>query len=120
MKNVLYLALVLVAVVAVAVGCGKTGFRTDYSHADDMNGDNEYRHDSEIEQQEELLNVFCLCDSEEEAHAIADGYGIEFETYLYGVATFNSAKDMETLEKIAKEKDLPLLEINHEVYASED
>ena len=116
MKSYIYLVLLLAAVIVVAVGCTKN----EPVPAEKF----ELGEDSQGEAVEnflaEPLNLLCSCESEEEAKAIAEDYGIEFESYGYGVATFNSKKDLETLDKIAKEKKLPELSINHEVHAFDE
>lgn len=53
-----------------------------------------------------------LADSLEEAQEIADLYGIELDSYSYGVAAYSTDKDISELLRIGEENDYPTLAPN--------
>ncbi len=61
------------------------------------------------------MSMLALVDSEEEAKEIAELYGMEFERYSYGVATYWTEKNPQELIKMGKEKGYPSISVNHEV-----
>lgn len=53
-----------------------------------------------------------LADSLEEAQEIADLYGIELDSYSYGVAAYSTDKDISELLRMGEENDYPTLAPN--------
>lgn len=53
-----------------------------------------------------------LADSLEKAQEIADLYGIELDSYSYGVAAYSTDKDISELLRLGEENDYPTLEPN--------
>lgn len=61
-----------------------------------------------------------LADTSEEAQEIADLYGIELDSYSYGVAVYNTDKDISELMKLGEENGYPTLAPNstdHQLHA---
>ena len=59
--------------------------------------------------------VIALADTREEAEEIAELYGIELNTYSYGVATYTTDKNLQELIDLGVENDYPTLTPNYEV-----
>ncbi len=59
-----------------------------------------------------MVQLMALVESEDEAIQMADELSINFETYSYGVATFTTDKNPETVINEAKKKKLPNLSID--------
>ena len=57
-----------------------------------------------------------LADTLEEAQKIADLYGIELDSYSYGVAVYHTDKDISELIQLGLDNDYPTLAPNTEVY----
>lgn len=53
-----------------------------------------------------------LADNLEEAQEIADLYGIELDSYSYGVAAYSTDKDISELLRLGEENDYPTLSPN--------
>lgn len=64
-----------------------------------------------------VVSLFALADSREEAEEIAALYEITLIDYSEGVATFETGKDAQALIEWGKEKDYPVIEINHKMQA---
>ena len=60
----------------------------------------------------DILELIALVENREEAEQLAADYGIELIKFAEGVATFQTDKTYETIEKIGKEKGLTELSIN--------
>lgn len=102
-KTIIFLLIVLMLMTA---GCGaeKTVVYNKETDSADNGPVREYSKDKPL---------FALAETEEEARKIADDYGIEFVEFSYGVASFNTDKDLGELIEWGKEQGLPLLEINY-------
>lgn len=61
---------------------------------------------------EDSPQLTALVDTLEEAQEIADLYGIELDSYSYGVAAYRTDKDIEELLRFGQEQDYPTLEPN--------
>lgn len=57
-----------------------------------------------------------LADTLEEAQEIADLYGIELDSYSYGVAVYHTDKDISELIQMGLDNDYPTLAPDTEVY----
>lgn len=57
-----------------------------------------------------------LADTLEEAQEIADLYGIELDSYSYGVAVYHTDKDISELIQLGLDNDYPTLAPDTEVY----
>lgn len=69
--------------------------------------------DSAENESEATTRLTALADDLEEAEEIADLYGIELDSYSYGVATYTTDKDMQELISLGEENDYPTLVPNH-------
>lgn len=58
-------------------------------------------------------SLTALADDLEEAEEIADLYGIELDSYSYGVAVYVTDKDVQELISMGEENDYPTLAPNH-------
>ncbi|MDE6404612.1 MAG: hypothetical protein K2M20_03035 [Lachnospiraceae bacterium] len=58
---------------------------------------------------DEAPTLTALADTLEDAQEIADLYGIELESYSYGVATYRTDKDISELMNLGLENDYPTL-----------
>lgn len=65
------------------------------------------------DESEETTRLTALADDLEEAEKIADLYGIELDSYSYGVATYVTDKDVQELISLGEENDYPTLAPNH-------
>ena len=61
----------------------------------------------------EGAELFCLADTQADAEQIASLYGIELESYSYGVATFHTTEDPHAVIERGRAKGYPHIEINH-------
>lgn len=59
--------------------------------------------------------LVALADTREEAEKIAELYGIELNTYSYGVATYTTDKNLQELIDLGVENNYPALTPNYEV-----
>lgn len=62
-----------------------------------------------------FTELVALAETREEAEKIAELYGIELNTYSYGVATYTTDKNLKELMKLGEENDYPTLTPNYEV-----
>lgn len=69
--------------------------------------------DSEEGESDETTSLTALADDLEEAEKIADLYGIELDSYSYGVAVYVTDKDVQELMTLGEENDYPTLAPNH-------
>lgn len=69
--------------------------------------------DSDEDESEETTRLTALADDLEEAEKIADLYGIELDSYSYGVAVYVTDKDVQELISLGEENDYPTLAPNH-------
>lgn len=69
--------------------------------------------DSDEEESEETTRLTALADDLEEAEKIADLYGIELDSYSYGVAVYVTDKDVQELLSLGEENDYPTLAPNY-------
>lgn len=69
--------------------------------------------DSEEDESDEMTRLSALAEDLEEAEKIADLYGIELESYSYGVAVYVTDKDVQELITMGEENDYPTLAPNH-------
>ena len=69
--------------------------------------------DSGEDESEETTKLTALADDLEEAEKIADLYGIELDSYSYGVAVYVTDKDIQELISLGEENDYPTLAPNH-------
>ena len=60
--------------------------------------------------------LIALADTPEEAQEIADLYGIELDSYSYGVAVYHTDKDISELIQFGLDHDYPTLAPDTEVY----
>lgn len=65
---------------------------------------------------DEAPTLTALADTLDEAQEIADLYGIELESYSYGVATYRTDKDISELINLGMENDYPTLAPNTKNY----
>lgn len=65
------------------------------------------------DESEETTKLTALADNLEEAEKIADLYGIELDSYSYGVAVYVTDKDVQELISLGEENDYPTLAPNH-------
>lgn len=65
---------------------------------------------------DEVSTLTALADTLEDAQEIADLYGIELESYSYGVATYRTDKDISELMDLGLENDYPTLAPNTKNY----
>lgn len=65
------------------------------------------------DESEETTKLTALADDLEEAEKIADLYGIELDSYSYGVAVYVTDKDVQELISLGEENDYPTLAPNH-------
>lgn len=65
------------------------------------------------DESEETTRLTALADDLEEAEKIADLYGIELDSYSYGVATYVTDKDVQELISLGEENDYPTLAPNY-------
>ncbi len=65
------------------------------------------------DESEETTRLTALADDLEEAEKIADLYGIELDSYSYGVATYVTDKDVQELISMGEENDYPTLAPNY-------
>ncbi|MDE5939573.1 MAG: hypothetical protein K2H37_10880 [Lachnospiraceae bacterium] len=65
---------------------------------------------------DEAPTLTALADTLEDAQEIADLYGIELESYSYGVATYRTDKDISELINLGLENDYPTLAPNTKNY----
>lgn len=69
--------------------------------------------DSADSESEETTSLTALAEDMEEAEKIADLYGIELESFSYGVATYTTDKDVQELMNLGEENDYPTLAPNN-------
>ncbi|MDE7132765.1 MAG: hypothetical protein K2O65_13355 [Lachnospiraceae bacterium] len=69
--------------------------------------------DSDEDESSEATKLTALADDLEEAEKIADLYGIELDSYSYGVAVYVTDKDVQELISMGEENDYPTLAPNH-------
>lgn len=69
--------------------------------------------DSDEEESDGTTKLTALADDLEEAEKIADLYGIELDSYSYGVAVYVTDKDVQELINLGEENDYPTLAPNH-------
>lgn len=69
--------------------------------------------DSAEEESGKTTKMTALADDLEEAEKIADLYGIELDSYSYGVATYTTDKDIQELISFGEENDYPTLAPNY-------
>lgn len=69
--------------------------------------------DSDEEESDGTTRLTALADDLEEAEKIADLYGIELDSYSYGVAVYVTDKDVQELISLGEENDYPTLAPNH-------
>lgn len=69
--------------------------------------------DSGENESDEMTKLTALADDLEEAEKIADLYGIELDSYSYGVAVYVTDKDVQELISMGEENDYPTLAPNH-------
>ena len=69
--------------------------------------------DSEENESDDMTKLTALADDLEEAEKIADLYGIELDSYSYGVAVYVTDKDVQELISMGEENDYPTLAPNH-------
>lgn len=69
--------------------------------------------DSDEEESGEMTELTALADDLEEAEKIADLYGIELDSYSYGVAVYVTDKDVQELISMGEENDYPTLAPNY-------
>lgn len=69
--------------------------------------------ESDEDESEETTKLTALADDLEEAEKIADLYGIELDSYSYGVAVYVTDKDVQELINLGEENDYPTLAPNH-------
>lgn len=72
--------------------------------------------DSTENEADEASTLTALADTLDEAQEIADLYGIELESYSYGVATYRTDKDISELINLGMENDYPTLAPNTKNY----
>ena len=84
-------------------GCGNAYVQT-------AGKDNAYKKQAPVVEGEELL---CLCETQEDAEAIAEQYSVELVTFSYGVATFHTDKDLDELIQNGIKSGLPELSKNY-------
>ena len=65
------------------------------------------------DESEETTKLTALADNLEDAEKIADLYGIELDSYSYGVAVYVTDKDVQELISFGEENDYPTLAPNH-------
>lgn len=63
--------------------------------------------------EDETTSLTALADDLEEAEKIADLYGIELDSYSYGVAVYVTDKDVQELMTLGEENDYPTLAPNY-------
>lgn len=68
---------------------------------------------SDEEESGEMTELTALADDLEEAEKIADLYGIELDSYSYGVAVYVTDKDVQELISMGEENDYPTLAPNY-------
>lgn len=123
-RIVLALGLILLSMAAL-YGCGKDHEFTELTR-DDANAD--WKPLPTPVNEDELLpqtdidpisagssdspQLTALADSLEEAQEIADLYGIELDSYSYGVAAYHTDKDISELIRLGLENDYPTLAPN--------
>ncbi len=69
--------------------------------------------DSEESESDGKTRLTALAEDLEEAEKIADLYGIELDSYSYGVAVYLTDKDVQELISMGEENDYPTLAPNH-------
>lgn len=69
--------------------------------------------DSDEDESDGTTKLTALADDLEEAEKIADLYGIELDSYSYGVAVYVTDKDVQELINLGEENDYPTLAPNH-------
>ena len=65
------------------------------------------------EESDGSTKLTALVDDLEEAEEIADLYGIELDSYSYGVAVYVTDRDVQELISLGEENDYPTLAPNH-------
>lgn len=69
--------------------------------------------ESEENDSDEKTKLTALADDLEEAEKIADLYGIELDSFSYGIAVYVTDKDIQELISMGEENDYPTLTPNH-------
>ena len=122
-KTVITLGLILLSVTGFC-GCGSNRELTELL-IDDTDEKKAYVSDETItstgavSSEEEISDssqLTALADTLEEAQEIADLYGIELDTYSYGVATYHTDKDISDLIQLGLDNDYPTLAPNTKDY----
>lgn len=122
-KTVITMGLILLSVAGLC-GCGSNRELTELL-IDDTNEKKTFVSDESItpigaiSSEEELSDssqLTALADTLEEAQEIADLYGIELDTFSYGVATYHTDKDISELIQLGLDNEYPTLAPNTEYY----
>jgi len=100
------LILLFIILMLMTVGCGRE--KTEMYKKETASAEN-----ASVQSYSKDKPLFAIAGSEDEAKKIADDYGIELVEYSYGVASFNTDKNLKELIEWGKAQGLPLLEINY-------
>ncbi|MCR5671397.1 MAG: hypothetical protein K6G10_10365 [Butyrivibrio sp.] len=96
-----FIAAAAAVIAAVLAGCGGGTYEIDASQIETIS--------VPVVEGQELM---CLAENKEEAQKIADMYGIELVDFGYGVATFHTEDDPQSVISAGLEKGYPELSIN--------
>lgn len=122
-RTVIAVGLVLLSVAGLS-GCGRNRKLAEFV-TDDATEKKTYAFDETItpigvispeEEVSDSSQLTALTDSLEEAQEIADLYGIELDSYSYGVAVYHTDKDISEVIQLGLDNDYPTLAPDTKVY----